>query len=136
MIANNHMIDLSYELTIPANTLANDPITYDVAIGEGILKRLIISFKKGCRCYAYVALFYGGTQLLPIVNGQGYAFDNFNLFLYPDLDLTEKHHVMTIKGWSDGSLYPHTIKFLFSMDNKPTSDIASMLSSLFGGYRA
>lgn len=125
------MIDFTYELTIPANTLATAPTELDVTVGEGMLKRIIITWKRGCRYYVNTALFYGGSQFAPIVNGQGYAFDNYNLTIYPDYDLTQKHHVLTIKGWSPDTTYAHTLRYVFSIDKPANTGIAEALQALF-----
>lgn len=127
-----YVYDIIAELTIPANTLSNDPVTLDVALGEGLLKQVIINFRKGCRHYAKTALYYGGTQIAPRVNGQGYAYDNFNLFIYPNISLSHKHHFLTVKGWSDESLYSHVLQYMFTIDDSKQSDIAGAVTQLFG----
>lgn len=126
------MIDIAYDITIPANTSYLSPYALDVSLTEGVIKRVLINFHRGCRTMVYTALYYGGEHKLPHVDGQGYHFDNYILTLYPDWNLADKHHLITIKGWSPDTLYPHTLNFLFTIDDSGKSGDSSLLQQLFG----
>lgn len=126
------MLDIIETLTIPANTRAIEPVELDIALAEGIVKRVIISFKRGCRYMVKTSLHFGGEQKLPFITGQGYSYDSYNLLLYPDWDITKKHHIITVKGWSDETIYPHTLQYLFTIDDSGDSGADSLLRSLVG----
>ena len=125
------MIDFTYELTIPAGTLQSDPEALDVTLSEGLLKRVIITWQEGPRYLAYTTLWYGGQQFAPAVKGQGYNYDGYNLTIEPNFDLTQKEHIITIKGWSPEAIYSHKLYYTFSIDKPADSSIIDALQSLF-----
>jgi len=126
------MLDIAYDITIPANTTYINPYELDVSLTEGIVKRVLITFHRGCRAMVYTALYHGGEHKLPHVDGQGYHYDNYILQLFPDWDLTGKHHVITLKGWSPDTKYPHTLNYLFTIDDSRKSNAPNLLAQLLG----
>lgn len=125
------MLDYSYDLLIPFNTPQLSPVTSDVKLSKGILKRIHISFEAGCGYMAYTSIELMGTQIAPLVETQAYHFDAFTYIAEVDIPLEINPYEVTIKGWSPNTLYPHTLHYVFSVEpNTGNTDMENLLSLL------
>jgi hypothetical protein len=103
------MLDYQYDVTIPANTPASEPYTQSLKLTKGKLVRLILSFQTGCAYMVHVALFIGNHQIMPVIEGQSYAFDGFVLVRDTAFIIDNHPFDIIFKGWSPNTTYEHTI---------------------------
>jgi len=98
-------------LTVPANTPAKSPVEKVWELTKGIIHRLEIQFLPGCMGMVQVQILHGRMQIWPTGLGEAFsgedntiAFDDF----YP---LLSAPYALTLRGWSPGTSYDHTIRF-------------------------
>ena len=99
----------AWDITIPANTPCNDPITKILKLDKGTISKVGIKFPSGCHGMVKVRLYRYEQQLVPL-NRDGWITGDdevveYRLF-YP---LTEKPYELKFVGCSPGTNYDHTV---------------------------
>lgn len=126
------MIDFSYDVTIPGNTLETDPYVEELKVTKGKVSKVLFTFQTGCAYLVHCVLCKGARQVLPIIEGQSYHLDGYVLERETAIVMDEHPFSLTFKGWSPGTSYDHTIGVLISVETEDTTEvIAEMLARLF-----
>ncbi len=99
------------DLTIPANTSEQNPITVKLQVEEEVVVRVGCYFPPGCRGMVYTAVYYGEEQIFPrpyasYLHGDGEAITWDEYYVLPSSPC-----VLTIRGWSPGTRYDHTVQW-------------------------
>lgn len=121
------MIDFSYDVTIPANTNKNEPYTEALKVTKGKVTRVLLTFQTGCAYMVHVHLGRGVRQLLPIIEGQSYAFDGYVLERETSIIMEDDPFELVFTGWSDNTSYDHTIGVLISVETEENSEVVAEL---------
>jgi len=100
-------------LTIPANTLVNEPVQTTIEIKEDYLWKIGIHFPSGCVGMVKIAIYYGRKQIWPSEKGEWVAGDDVTIWDEPYIRLPDKPTKLICKGVSTGTSYDHTIRFYF-----------------------
>jgi hypothetical protein len=130
------MIDYAYDLLIPANTLQSNPVTVDARLGKGTLEQIYIGFPEGCGTMVSVCLEYRGFQFAPIIPNQAYHIDGNVISIDTEQELDYEPFSITIKGWSPGTLYQHTISFILCVNPSEDNDALATLANLLAVHHA
>ena len=97
------------DVTVPANTPQSSPIEKTVKIEEEVVVHVEVMFPAGCRGMVYTAAYYGEEQLFPRPHGS-YLHGNDETIKWEEYyQLPETPCTLTIKAWSPGTSYDHTI---------------------------
>jgi len=97
------------ELTVSANTSEKDPLSGEIEITRGVIKRIDVCFPFGCRNMVGVQLFWGDNPIFPRnpdvwVKGDGYCISaECFYFIY------QEPYKVKYKAHSEGTSYDHTI---------------------------
>ena len=125
------MIDYTYDLLVPANTLQSNPATSEVRLGQGRLEQVYINFPEGCGTMVHVCIEYRGFQFAPIINNQSYHLDNYTLSIDTEQVLNYEPFAITLKGWSPNTKYDHTIGFVLCVSaDEENNDLANLVNLL------
>ena len=130
MIVDTAMLDYTYDLLIPANALQSNPASDEVRLGKGKLEKIYIGFEEGCGFMANVCIEYRGFQFAPIIPNQSYHFDGNTIQVDCEQDLLYEPFAITVKGWSPGTKYQHTIHFVFGVSPTEDNDALVTLANL------
>lgn len=120
-----------FELTIPSNTLSDDPEETEVSLITGTLKKISIGFPPGCAAMAKVIIRDKMLQISPANPDSHHAWDNYTEVFSMNYKLTDPAPLLTLVGWSDDTIFQHVITFRF--DVVPSDgDEKSILEALMG----
>ena len=97
------------ELTVPANTPSSSPVEAEVEIKEEVIVKVECRFYAGCAGMVYTACYYGEEQLFPRPHGSYLHGDDETISWSEYHELPESPCVLTIRAWSPGTSYDHTI---------------------------
>ena len=97
------------DLTVPADTAQTSPIEKTVKIEEEVIVKVMVHFPAGCHGYVYTACYYGEEQIFPRPYGSYLHGDAETITWEEYYELPESPCILTIKAWSPGTNYNHTI---------------------------
>jgi len=106
------------DVTVPADTSQTDPVEYTVKIEEEVVVSVSCFFPAGCRGMVYSAVYYGEEQLFPRPYGKYLHGDNETIGWQEYYELPESPCILTIRAWSPGTSYSHTITWRINALNK------------------
>ena len=117
-----------YSIAIPANTTKANSVIEICKMTYGIIKHVAIAFPPGPKGLAHLTVYRFEHQVWPSNPDGDFAWDNFTIEFNEEFDLTEKPHVLTLRGWNDDDTYPHTITVRFELGGKEwgLSDLLSI----------
>lgn len=126
----------SFDITIPKNTPASDPLNTQVRLDTGTLTQVMLKFKSGCHGLVYVSIYDALEQIVPASGGDGINGDNLLVSVPMQHELTSPPYNLIVSGWSPDTRYDHVISLWFDLletaNKKSTTDLQS-LSYLLGG---
>lgn len=125
------MIDFPVEVTIPANTSHLTPYQENITLSAGKLVRVWIGFPPGCARMVYVQVLLVNTPILPVTADQYYAYDGVVFERECLVQLDNDPYEITVRGYSDGTIYDHKISFIFQLVTD-ADDSNSLLQQLIG----
>ncbi len=102
-------------LTIPANTSIDTPVTSEIQIVRGVVQQVEIYFPSGCNDLVNVIIMRGLRQLWPTPPAVSLVDNGYHIVFNENLALMEPPHTLLLVGWSDDTIYPHTIRFRFGI---------------------
>ena len=97
------------DVTVPADTAQTSPKEETVKIEEEVVVSVECHFPPGCRGMVYTACYYGEEQIFPRPHGSYLHGDGETVKWQEYYELPEKPCTLTIRGWSPGTSYDHTI---------------------------
>ena len=97
------------DVTVPADTSQTNPVEYQVEIEEEVVVHVEVMFPPGPRGMVYTACYYGEEQLFPRPYGSYLHGDGETIAWEEYYELPESPCYLTIRAWSPGTSYPHTI---------------------------
>jgi len=103
------MGDYFAKLKIPANTPVDKPVTADVEVEGEVLAEIAYFIPSGWAALAHFAVFYGIKQIYPAEAGTWVTGANLYRPVPLRWTLPESPCKLTIKGYNQDTIYPHTI---------------------------
>ena len=97
------------DVTVPANTAQTSPKEVQVEIEEEVVVSVECHFPPGCRGMVYTAVYYGEEQIFPRPHGSYLHGDGETIRWQEYYTLPSKPCTLTIRAWSPGTNYDHTI---------------------------
>ena len=97
------------DVTVPANTPESKPVEAQIKIEEEVIVKLMVHFPAGCHGYVYTACYYGEEQIFPRPYGSYLHGDGETIAWEEYHELPETPCILTIRAWSPGTSYDHTI---------------------------
>jgi len=97
------------DITVPADTQQTSPKEETVEIREEVVVSVECHFPPGCRGMVYTACYYGEEQIFPRPHGSYLHGDGETIRWQEYYELPEKPCILTIRAWSPGTSYDHTI---------------------------
>jgi len=97
------------DVTVPANTQQNSPKEVQVEIEEEVVVSVECHFPPGCRGMVYTACYYGKEQIFPRPHDSYLHGDGETIKWQEYYELPESPCTLTIRAWSPGTNYDHTI---------------------------
>lgn len=120
-----------YELTVPADTSKTDPAESKIQLVKGRIVKIRIRFHRGCHNQVKIVILEGLTQIVPVADSEPLDGDGIIYDIPMSYDLPEKAPQVILRGWSDGTTYPHDITFFVDLD--PLGDESQLLKEIFFG---
>jgi len=108
-------VDYVFDLTIPANTPADNPVEQEIDVGEGIIHLVEIETPPGCRGEVYAAVRQGLHQVWPSNPDGAYRSDSRVYSAREHYPIGRDAPSLTLMGWSPGTIYDHTVQFRISV---------------------
>jgi hypothetical protein len=97
------------DVTVPPNTASGRPVQAEVQVEEDIITRVSCFFPPGCVGMVHTSVWIGHIQVIPRPYPQTLHGDAETITWDEFLPLPESPCKLTIKAWSPGTSYPHTI---------------------------
>jgi hypothetical protein len=97
------------DVTIPANTPADNPVQVELEVEGDIVTRVSCHFPPGCRGFVHTGVWIGHIQVFPRPKGTSLHGDAETITWDEFFPLPSSPCTLTIKAWSPGARYPHTI---------------------------
>ena len=120
----------SFDVIIPKNTSSITPYQENIRLDTGLLTQIMIGFKAGCHNLVHIAIFDALEQIAP-ANGSLSIFADDKIILIPmQYDLNSKPYNLTIKGWSDGTRYSHTITIYFDIVETAKKEQGGLIATI------
>jgi len=104
-----------YDLTVPKATAAAAPTELEVPLSAGKVVSVHIQFPPGCAGLVNVAIHRSNHQVWPGDLDSSIKGDGTIVGWIEDYDLADPPFGFTLRGWSPGSRYAHTISFRFGL---------------------
>lgn len=102
-------------LVVPANTDGSAPATKEIQIVRGVVQQVEIYFPLGCNDLVNVAVFRGLRQIWPTPPSTSFVDNGYHIVFNEDQPLLEPPFTLLLKGWSNDTIYPHTVRFRFGI---------------------
>ena len=101
------------DLVVPAKTTEDKPEEETIEIEEGVIIRVEVFFPPGPHGMVHTQCFYGIRQLWPRPEGATSHLDGVTLRIPEHWKPPELPCKLTVRGWSPGTGYGHTITWMF-----------------------
>ena len=108
-------MDFVFDLTVPANTSASDPVEQVIDVGVGITHLVEIEIPRGCKGMVYAAIRQGLHQVWPTNPDGGYHSDGRVYSTREHYGIAPGDPALVIQGWSPGTTYAHVVQFRLSV---------------------
>lgn len=97
-----------YELKVPRDTPANNPVSLDMRLGAGVIHLVRVKFPSGCHGRVYAAIFQGASKLWPTERGTWFQGDDETIE-FREHAVTKAGYHWKVKAFSPDTGFPHTI---------------------------
>jgi len=104
-----------YPLTVTAGTAKGAPATVEALLCAGTVTRVDVQFPAGCSGMVHVSLWRRDHQVWPVNLDNDIAGEDVVVSWPESYDLEEEPFAFTVKAWSPGTTYPHTITLRFAL---------------------
>lgn len=104
-----------YPVTVPAGRLKAAPVVEELLLSAGAITRVDVQFPAGCSGMVHASIWRHDHQLWPVNLDNDIAGEDAIISWPESYDLEEEPFSVTVKLWSPGTTYPHTITFRFAL---------------------
>jgi len=122
-----------YSFTVPANTLAADPVELTCELTHGVITGTWVGFPRGCAAMVNVRILQGLHQVWPTNPDEALAWDNYVFQTDVPYEMYQPPYQLVIRADSPGTCYDHEIMVAFEMSTTPLNWWQGLISSIFGG---
>jgi len=103
------------EIVIPANTGRYAPLSSQVDIVEGVVKRVWVRWRWGSACLAGCQVFRASFQLWPTSLGQWFQSSIHETTFEENYPISDEPMHFIIKSYNLDDTFPHTVWVSFSV---------------------
>ena len=122
------------EISIPANTLVTIPITEQIDVVEGIIKRVWVRWRWGSADLGGCSIYRGGFQVWPTTLRQWFTSTVFDTVFDEQYILNDEPLHFVIRAYNKDTMYPHKVWVGFSvLRPKYTAGILEWLEFMSSG---
>lgn len=125
----------TYDLLIPANTLASAPVLEELRLVAGKVTEVAVVFPPGPAKMVHVQVLDSAHQIVPGNPEQDVNEDNASVVSRMDYPLQSPYSLF-FKGWSPGTRYQHLITFNVDLEPAGGEDSLQLLVNLLGAGSA
>jgi len=108
-------VDFVFDLTIPANRSAADPIEQVIDVGVGIVHLVEIEQPPGCGGKVYCAIRQGLHQVWPTNPDGAYRSDGRVYSTREHYGIAPGDPALVLQGWAPDAAYDHVVQFRISV---------------------
>jgi len=98
-----------FQITVPANTPKDDPITQKLELKPGVIHKIGIYFPPGCCCLVHVQLWHLDVPLWPTNPEGDICGDAQEVFWLEHYALWDKPAELIAKAWNEDEKFDHRI---------------------------
>lgn len=95
-------------LEIPANTAEGSPVKREVKTWPGVISHVQILFPKGCAGLAHARIRQAQHNIAPVNPDGWFTGDGSGPNYQEHFPLGSGTNRLTVEGWNEDDLYPHT----------------------------
>ena len=110
------------EILIPANTLPTDPLIAEVAVVQGVVRRVWIRWRWGSADLAGCSIYRGAFQVWPTSGFQWFPSTTLDTAWDEDYPLGDEPLQFTIKSYNLDELFSPMVWVAFSVQRRPAKD--------------
>jgi len=96
-------------ITVPAGTPKENPVTKTLIIEDEIVTKIAVTFPWGCNGLVYLSIFYGNYQLFPKPEGEALHDSGTRVVANVYWEVPERRTPLVIKAWAPKTRYDHTL---------------------------
>ncbi|OGO08506.1 MAG: hypothetical protein A2Y61_03985 [Chloroflexi bacterium RBG_13_60_13] len=104
-----------FPLTVPADTAEAVPATLEAVLAAGTVIRVDVQFPAGCVGMVHLSIWRADHQVWPVNLDNDIAGEDVVITWPESYDLEDGPYAFTLKGWSPGTTYDHTVTVRFSL---------------------
>ena len=97
------------DITVPAGTPQNNPVTKTLIIEDEIVTKIAVTFPWGCNGLVYLSIHYGKYQLFPKPEGEALHDSGTKVIASVYWETPEGRTPLIIKAWAPETQYDHTL---------------------------
>jgi len=118
------------DITAPANTPADAPVTKEIEIEEGTIAKVMILIPAGHHCLAGLQIFYGIDQFFPKRTGEWLRGEDESLTFEEYWEPPEKPYKITLKAMNEDEVWEHTFYVRFVVLPRELANLADAIRAL------
>ena len=99
----------TWDVTIPANTLENNPYTKRLKVSQGVIVGIWIAFRAGCQGQVKVRILLNDFKLIPLSPSSWLTGDNEIVQTETYKTISGEPAELKLVACSDGTTYDHEI---------------------------
>lgn len=131
----------TYQLTVPAGTLAASPVSLDMPIGHGIIHKLEVEFPFGCNGAVRVTINRALHQVWPTNQDASLSANGYTIVGTEYEPIETPPYQLEAFGWSPGTAYSHIVtirihqldRAVLEPGREAITFLGRMRALLFGG---
>lgn len=104
-----------YDVTVPKNTPAAAPVRQEVKLTVGKVVAVHVQFPPGCAGLVHLAIDRATHQVWPGNPDASIKADGAIVSWLEDYDLDDVPFGFTLRAWSPGARFPHTVTVRFGL---------------------
>jgi len=101
------------DLKVPADTAETAPVKAEVEIEEGVIVKVEVIYPPGPQGMVHTQCLYGIRQLWPRPEGETFHLEDMKVEIPEHWTPPELPCILTVRGWSPGTRFSHTITWMF-----------------------
>ncbi len=107
-----------YDLVIPADTKAADPVKLEMPLASGIIHKVECQFLFGCRGLVFVAIKRALHQVFPANPDGAFKAEGYVISFPCYYSLEESPYQLEAYGWSPGTTYQHIVTIRLGIEDR------------------
>ena len=115
-----------WDITVAANTKANQPDAYWLSLPKGVITSIDFKFPSGCHGMVRARLFQESLQLVPLSEDEWVTGDDETVHTETYAELLDEPFKLKLQLCSPDTTYSHTITVRIGVHSEDTAGIGSL----------